>query len=185
MDSMGRASLLTREQILAAFAKLADELAARGVSAELVIVGGAAMSLEHRVRASTRDVDVLVIGGAEKDTLELSAKVASSLGLEGDWLNQDVRRIYTNTAVSDGVTVFDAPGLSVRTVSTMQLLAMKLCAFRDDVDVDDARHLLSEVSPRIDLESLWVALEPFLIRGKQRSARDNFEDLWEQTRGPI
>jgi len=66
----------------------------------------------------------------------------------------------------------------------MQLLAMKLCAFRDDLDIEDARFLLSSLPQTMDIESAWVNLEPFLIRGKQRAARENFEDLWEQTRGP-
>jgi len=61
--------LLTREQILAALGELATGLEARGIAAELIVVGGAAMSLEHHVRATTRDIDVLSIRGGGSDVL--------------------------------------------------------------------------------------------------------------------
>lgn len=172
---------LTRARIEEALAALADTLAADGHQAEITIVGGAALALAHDARPTTRDVDVLAGG-----TVELWAAataVAQRLALPSDWLNGDVRRVYTNPAVSRAHTVLDRPGLRVFVADVPQLLAMKLCAFRDDLDVADARLLLTKLPPHLDQESVWVSLESFLMRGRQRAARENFEDLWEERNG--
>jgi hypothetical protein len=41
--------------------------------------------------------------------------------------------------------VLSAPGIEVRSPDTAQLLAMKLSAWRDDVDINDASRLLEEI----------------------------------------
>jgi hypothetical protein len=47
--------------------------------------------------------------------------------------------------ISDGPIVFQASGIEARAPSMEQLLAMKLSAWRDDIDIADARRLLQEV----------------------------------------
>jgi hypothetical protein len=54
---------------------------------------------------------------------------------------------------------------------------MKLSAWRDDVDIEDARRLLLEMKG--DQEKIWQSVEPFLIPGQQLKARYAFLDLWE------
>lgn len=60
-------------------------------------------------------------------------------------------------------------------------LAMKLSAWRDDVDIEDARRLLQELAGTQD--EIWQAVEPFLIPGQQLKAQYAFLDLWETTYG--
>lgn len=60
-------------------------------------------------------------------------------------------------------------------------LAMKLSAWRDDIDIEDARRLLQELAGTQD--EIWQAVEPFLIPGQQLKAQYAFLDLWETTYG--
>ena len=58
---------------------------------------------------------------------------------------------------------------------------MKLSAWRDDVDIDDARLLLGKLAG--DKAAVWRQVEPHLVPGRELKAQYAFEDLWEATRG--
>ena len=77
--------------------------------------------------------------------------------------------------------LLDTPTLRVRTLSTTQLLAMKLSAWRDDLDVEDARRLLKEC--RGTREDVWREVEPYVVPGREIKARYAFQDLWESEHG--
>jgi predicted nucleotidyltransferase len=49
----------------------------------------------------------------------------------------------------------------VRTLAPPQLLAMKLAAWRDDLDIEDARLLLSKIAG--DRDTVWEQVEPYLV----------------------
>jgi len=59
---------------------------------------------------------------------------------------------------------------------------MKLSAWRDDLDVADARLLLSRLSG--DRASVWSRVEPHLVPGRELKTQYAFDDLWEVDRGP-
>ena len=94
-----------------------------------------------------------------------AAKVADRLGLPADWLN-------------DGAKGY------VHGLATGQVLleAAELSAWRDDLDVADARLLLSKIAG--DRASVWQQVEPHLVPGRELKARYAFDDLWEADRGP-
>ena len=60
-------------------------------------------------------------------------------------------------------------------------VAMKLSAWRDDLDVEDARRLLQEC--RGTREDVWREVEPFVVPGRGMKARYAFDDLWESEHG--
>ncbi len=64
---------------------------------------------------------------------------------------------------------------------TEQLLAMKLCAWRDDVDIADARRLLIEIAKESDRAVAWERVVPYLLRGRELKAQFAFDDPWEST----
>jgi hypothetical protein len=64
-----------------------------------------------------------------------------------------------------------------------QLLAMKLSAWRDDLDISDARRLLKEIAGRRDKVKVWQSLEPYLVPGDELTAQYAFLDLWESLYG--
>jgi hypothetical protein len=55
--------------------------------------------------------------------------IAHENGWPEDWLN-DAAKVYL-TGISNGPVLFEAPGIEVRQPAIEQLLAMKLCAWRD------------------------------------------------------
>lgn len=76
-----------------------------------------------------------------------------------------------------------APGVVARAVSVEQMLAMKLGAWRDDVDISDSRLLLGECRAGRALDDLWAAVEPFVPRGREQTAWYAFQDLWDEVNG--
>jgi hypothetical protein len=175
-------SLLSRAMILRALEALAGELEATGRAEreEIVLAGGAALVLLYNAREATRDVDVCFLGSRGSAVLlEAARRVASTLDLPEDWLNDGAKGYLKG--LLPGEVLLDRPALLVRALGPRQLLAMKLSAWRDDVDIGDARLLLPEVQGK--QEEVWQAIEPFLVPGRELKARYAFEDLWESIHG--
>jgi hypothetical protein len=79
--------------------------------------------------------------------------------------------------------LFEAPGIEVRQPAIEQLLAMKLSAWRDDVDIADASGLLKAMGAACDRAEVWERLVPYLVPGRELKAQYAFEDLWESLYG--
>lgn len=174
---MGR---LTEADIRRALEALAAELPIGPSPRELWIVGGAAMVLLYGAREATKDVDAFTLDPAGSAELRrAAAAVASRVGLPEDWLN-DGAKGYVH-GLARGEVLLSARSLIVRSAAVTQLLAMKLSAWRDDVDVADARLLLSKIPG--GREAVWRQLEPHLVPGRQLKAQYAFDDLWEADRG--
>jgi hypothetical protein len=60
--------------------------------------------------------------------------------------------------LSPGEILFQELSLTVHSIAPQQLLAMKLSAWRDDVDIADARLLLSKLQG--DRQQVWSLIEP-------------------------
>jgi Nucleotidyltransferase of unknown function (DUF6036) len=176
-------NLLGRADILRAFEALAQELEAgvTGTRDEVVVAGGAAMVLLYDAREATKDVDAFAVGSTDPAGLRKAAeRVASALGLPENWLN-DGAKGYLN-GVLPGKVLLDRPALLIRALAPQQLLAMKLSAWRDDIDIADARVLLREFPGKRG--EIWSLIEPFLVPGRELKARYAFDDLWESEHGP-
>lgn len=172
--------LLSREEILAALKALSDELAGER-QREVIIAGGAALVLLYNARNTTKDVDVVAFSPGDPAPIRAAAlRVSSAMGLPENWLN-DAAKGYLH-GVRRGEIVLERPNLLIRTLAPEQLLAMKLCAWRDDVDIEDARLLLSKVPG--GREAVWDMIQPFLTPGHELKAQYAFEDLWEVVHGP-
>jgi hypothetical protein len=171
---------LSREGILRAFSALSEELARENARAELALAGGSALVLLFGARDSTKDVDAIVLDASVPGIVTGAARrIAEALGLPGDWLNDAAKGYVKGIAL--GETVFDSGFLKVRALAPSQLLAMKLSAWRDDVDVEDARVLLRALAG--SREEIWQQVEPHLVPGRELKSRYAFEDLWEAEHG--
>jgi hypothetical protein len=79
---------LGREDIRALLDDLSSELAARGVRAELFLVGGAALAVAYDAMRATRDLDAVFHADVVR---QAATAVAEHRGLAGDWLNDAVK----------------------------------------------------------------------------------------------
>lgn len=173
-------ALLTKQEIIEALKRLGDLAQQQGYSIELLLVGGAAMVLMFDARPSTHDVDVLILSPAEAQIVrKLARQVAQEFELFPDWLNDGAKGYLVG--VSQGETIFSAPGIVIKSPAIAQLLAMKLSAWRDDVDIEDARRLLQALAG--EQQQVWAAIELYLVPGTELKARYAFLDLWEDTHG--
>jgi len=173
---------MTAEDITAALGRLGELAKARDEKGELVLVGGALMGIAFGERASTRDVDAAILAPLPvAKACELVKIVADGLGLPENWLNDAVKGYLVG--LSAGPVVFTAPGIEVRRPAVEQLLTMKLSAWRDDVDISDARRLLREIPQGLTREQVWVLVQPYLIPGSELKAQYALEDLWESEYG--
>jgi hypothetical protein len=163
--------LLGREAIHAAFRALDEALdPADEEPHRLVIVGGAAMVVLYDARPATEDVDAVIV---DRETLQASRKIANALRLPEDWLNDGAKGFMHGIKI--GESLYEGPNLCVAALAPEQMLAMKLGAWRDDIDIEDARLLLSKIPG--EQSTVWQSLEPYIVPGRHLKAQYAFEDL--------
>lgn len=173
-------SLLSKADIHYALSRLGALAHERGHEIELLAVGGAVMVLAYDARPSTHDVDAVILSPTEaKITRHLAEQVAIELDWPLDWLNDGAKSYLIGMSL--GQTILSSAGIVVRQPSVAQLLAMKLSAWRDDVDIADAELLLSRMSG--NQETVWQQVEPHLVPGRELKAQYAFLDLWELLHG--
>jgi hypothetical protein len=172
----------TRNEIEEGLRRLGELAQAKGLHIQLTLVGGAVMVLRFNARPSTRDIDAIILQPREARLVrELARRVADEFEWTEDWLNDGAKGYLVG--ISDGPIIFQAPGIEARAPSIEQLLAMKLSAWRDDIDISDARRLLLEVGRGRNRDDVWQSIEPFLIKGDELTAQYAFWDLWETLYG--
>ncbi|MEP7120663.1 MAG: DUF6036 family nucleotidyltransferase [Byssovorax sp.] len=173
--------MLSRDDIRRALLALACELEEAAIRCEIVVVGGAALVLLYGAREATKDVDVLISSAADPALIRSAVqRVGRALDLPDDWMN-DAAKGYVH-GLSLGDVLLDEPALLVRAPAPHQILAMKLSAWRDDVDIEDARLLLTKLSN--DRDEVWRQVEQHLVPGRELKAYYAFCDLWEAEHGP-
>jgi hypothetical protein len=168
--------VLSRDEIRRALLALAGELARAAVRCEIAVFGGAALVLLYGAREATKDVDVVILRQGDPALVRKAVqRVADALGLPADWLNEAGKGYVHGLAL--GEVLLDEPALLVRALAPQQLLAMKLSAWRDDVDIEDARLLLGQLSG--DRDEVWSLVEPHVVPGRETKAHYAFCDLRE------
>ena len=145
---------MDRNGILEALTALAGELERRGVSAEMYVVGGAAIALAFDERRATRDIDAVFEPKAV--VYEAAAVVAERLGLPEGWLNDAVKGFLTGGDPA-AAPILDLPGLRCLAASPETLLALKVLAHRVGEDEDDLRLLAAELGLSQAEEVLAIA----------------------------
>jgi hypothetical protein len=172
----------SRQDIQVGLQRLGELAQSKGFHIQLTLVGGAAMVLGFDARQSTRDVDAIILEPDEvKRVRTLARQVAEEKDWPEDWLNDGAKGYMIG--FSEGPKLFSSPGIEVYSPSIYQLLAMKLSAWRDDIDISDARRLLQEVAQGKSQNEIWQEVEPYLIPGDELTAQYAFLDLWEALYG--
>ena len=118
----------------------------KNMPAEMILIGGASVLLNYGFRDMTTDIDALIrAASAMKDAIR---NVGNRFNLSPGWLNSDFRytKSYTPKLVEFSVyykTFYNV--LTVRTISSEYLIAMKLRAGRQyKNDLSDILGILAE-----------------------------------------
>jgi Nucleotidyltransferase of unknown function (DUF6036) len=149
---------MDRGEIIAALTALASELRRRGVSAEMYVVGGAAIALAYDERRATRDIDAVFEPKAA--VYEAAVGVGESLGLPPGWLNDAVKGFLQGEDPAAS-PVLDLPGLRCLTASPETLLALKVLAHRVGEDEDDLRLLADQLGLERSEQVLAIAEQTY------------------------
>lgn len=119
------------DNILKELAKEYKKLGGKSMSAEIVLVGGAAILTNYGFRDMTTDVDAIIHATSSmKDAINI---VGDKYGLPNKWLNTDFMRTSSYSSKLDEVSVYYKSFygvLTVRTIKDEYLIAMKLRAGR-------------------------------------------------------
>ena len=168
---------MDREEIIAALTDLAAELQRRGASADMYVVGGAAIALAYDERRATRDIDAVF--EPKGVVYEAAAAVGERRGLPAGWLNDAVKGFLGGDDPA-ATPVLDLPGLRCLAASPRTLLALKVLAHRVGEDEADVRLLASELDLERADEVLAVAEETFGDR-LDAAARFFVEEIFGST----
>ena len=145
---------MDRGEIIDALTALAAELTQRGVSAEMYVVGGAAIALAFDERRSTRDIDAVF--EPKSVVYEAAASVGEQRSLPAGWLNDAVKGFLAGDDPA-AAPVLDLPGLRCLTASPETLLALKVLAHRVGEDEDDLLLLADKLGLESAEEVLSIA----------------------------
>lgn len=145
---------MDRAEIIDALTALAGELTQRGISAEMYVVGGAAIALAFDERRSTRDIDAVF--EPKGVVYEAAASVGEQRGLPPGWLNDAVKGFLAGDDPA-AAPVLELPGLRCLTASAETLLALKVLAHRVGEDEADLRLLADELGLESAEEVLSMA----------------------------
>jgi hypothetical protein len=170
---------LTADDILRAFTALSEELERQDQHAKIIVVGGAALVLLFGARESTKDVDAYFVQPEASVMRGVSERVAARLDLPSDWLNDAAKGYLVGATV--GAVLYESEHLDIRAATIPQLLAMKLAAWRDAIDRNDAKLLLSQMDG--SAEQIWSLVRRFVPPQQADKASYAFEDLWETLHG--
>lgn len=156
-DSNGR--LLDRGEIESLLAELGQRCAAKGVHAEMFLVGGAAMALAYSRLRATRDLDAIF---EPKTAIYAEARaMANERGLPPDWLNDGVKGLLPDRPDSGVQVMFSRVGISVAIASPEYLFAMKAASARLEADTNDVLtlaamlHINTEAQARAMIERFY------------------------------
>lgn len=125
-----------------AFSRLAQHLKVRGVTARVMVFGGAAMIMAYESDVITRDVDSLF--SPDGPVLDAVRQVAIEMGWPSSWLNNQAS-VYVSASPGTGPAVFDHPNLHVSASPADHLLAMKVIAARAARDREDIERLVAHL----------------------------------------
>jgi hypothetical protein len=134
---------------------LDEQLAARGTTADIYLVGGAAIALSFDAARTTRDLDAVFAPTSE--VRAAARNVADQFGLAEDWLNDAVKGFVPPGTDAHQRVVFESPHLRVCVAGAEHLLAMKVAASRVEQDRGDLALLVQALGLSSADEAIAVA----------------------------
>ncbi|MBI2939485.1 MAG: hypothetical protein HYY04_03525 [Chloroflexi bacterium] len=168
---------MQRHEIERHLRQVGQYLHGQGLTGEILLLGGAYMTLVLRRREATKDVDAYFVAQAQA-IREAAARVAQEEGLPADWLNDAVKGFVH---ISPDVTTWlECPGLRVYIPDPAYIFAMKAYAGRPQ-DLDDLRALRDLLGLTSSEEALDIVARYIPARLVPPRVQYLIEDLFDDT----
>lgn len=150
---------MDRQEIEDSLRAVGEKLQARGLTGEILLTGGAYMTLVIRSRGATKDVDAYL--AVEREAIrEAAVAVARERDLPEDWLNDAVKGfMYTQPETELWASY---PGLNIHAPTIDYIFAMKAEAARaGSSDFEDLASLRDRMG-FTSVEEALAAVEKFI-----------------------
>jgi predicted nucleotidyltransferase len=135
-DQQSQQPLLTREEISRLLEEISIKLAEQNKYGEIIMCGGASMSLVYNARDSTHDIDAIFT--PKEDLLPIIEAIAEENKIDKQWLNDDFTDLSIFTQSLESVQYKSYSHLQIKTMNAESLLAMKVIASRPNThDMND------------------------------------------------
>jgi len=133
---------LSREALLNAFQQMSDELARRGITGEVCLLGGTVMVLAFAARLATKDVDAIF--QPAQVIREVARDIGQANGFAVNWLNDAAKAFVSarHETIEGNLPQFSHLRLTMPTPE--YLLAMKCMASRIG-SIEDETHDVSDI----------------------------------------
>ena len=126
---------MTKQDIEKYLNEVNKKLAERGKHGEIVMAGGASLTVVYNARNATHDIDALF--RPSKEFREIISEIANENDLKDDWLNDGVKGFFTEKMNANLYKEYS--NLSVYSIDAEGLLALKLTSARlDSKDMRDS-----------------------------------------------
>lgn len=153
--------LISKENIDGLLAELAKEykkISGRKMHAEIIMVGGAAIVSQYGFRASTTDIDAIILASSAMD--EAIKSVGDKHNLPWGWINQDFKKTASYSPKIREYSIYYKTFfniLEVRVLPSAYIVAMKLASLRIyKFDISDIIGIIN--SERISREQIEKAV---------------------------
>ena len=161
---------LTKNEMLKYLEEINIELKNQDKFGEIVIAGGAALTLVFDARKSTQDIDALF--APTQDMRKIISNIAERHELPQDWLNDGVKGFVTDKMKFNEILSYS--NLSVSSMDAESLLAMKLIAARVDTkDMPDSVFLMNALDIK-NIEQVFEIMETYTQPKQQTIASKYF-----------
>lgn len=121
---------------------LNDKLVEKGVSANMVVAGGAVMTTTYGSRFTTQDIDAVF--EPTEEIRQAVGEIAEERGVDDNWLNDGVKG-FINPDTMDTEDMYSFSNLTVKQMDARSMLCLKLTSARavDEKDLVDAVTLMA------------------------------------------
>jgi uncharacterized protein YeaO (DUF488 family) len=151
-----------KEDIEKYLKELNKKLKEKNEQGELIVAGGASLSLVYGARRTTHDIDALF---EPKESLnKMVEDIAEEYGLEKDWLNDGVKGFFTKEMTHSEILKYS--NLIVSSIDAECLLALKLTSARPLNDMDDSIILMKHIGIKKEKE-LFDLIEKYIPNNKK------------------
>ena len=150
---------LNKKDILKYLEEINKKLAERGKFGEIMICGGAVMTLIYEARNSTHDIDAIF--RPREDMKEIIDEITRENNLNSQWLNDDVAMFTKEFKNLTSSEYKRFSNLTVTILDAESLLAMKLVSARENTyDLGDAAILMKYLNIQ-NIDEVYALLEKY------------------------